>query len=209
MDFVTEVDKPDYLVHGTYLENLSRIVRAGGLFPSLMLPEDLKPLRYFERKPATQFPENVRERNYISTIVLHTNIYGYNYSFQKEYMWNRKELFHFYIVSNYPFRSISKDTKELGANDRQGHLRPYHSEGVEVALYNQGLALDTFVAFVVPTNERIRDCSYQSKRIFQSGSGDHRRHTMTCEEIAERVMKKIKAGSLTIPIFNTNGQLIS
>ncbi len=210
MDFIKDIDKPDNLVHGTYLDNLPRIARAGGLFPPAMLPDNLKPLRYFERKQASEFPVRVQDRPHLSTVVLHTSIYDYDYSFQKGYLWDRKEFFHFYVVSDYPFRSVSRNNEELLAEgvDLTNYHQPHHYEGVEVALSNQGLPLDTFVALVVPTDQKIQYSLRQNRRIFQTRYGG-KRHIMTSEEIAERATKILNLQGHIIPVFDISGKMIS
>lgn len=215
MDFEKEVDKPGNIVHGSYLENLPRILRAGGLKPSASLPDDLIPIVYYMRKRLGQVPRWIASPNcpYVSVVELFDQ-YGNKFNFRRNRLWNGDtHSFHFYIVSNHPFRDLGASFEELAEqeiNPRE-YDKPHYYQGTEIALYRQSIPLDTFVAIVVPTDEMIiqgsqlRECGH----IFQTKYGGTK-HTMTAEEIATRVQAKfVTHTKRTIPIFDVNGNLLS
>ncbi|MBR9704745.1 hypothetical protein GOV12_04995 [Candidatus Pacearchaeota archaeon] len=210
-----DIDKPGYLVHGSYLENLSRILKAGGLFPRDSLPERLKPLRFFRRKTLSEdrVGRNGDKNRAISSVVLHDNIYGYKGNLCEPYLWGNPALFHYYIVSNHRFREKSKESIELYQRfgpdlNLLDYPEPYYVEGSEILLVNQGLELDTFVGFVVPTDEMIRSLDDKSqKKIFKSiSNGSHK--IMSEFDIARKIMDKLKKSKRDdIPIFFFDGDM--
>lgn len=209
-----EIDAPGNLVHGTYLENLPRILRARGLFPSDTLPEYLKPLRSYKRRQIKK-DKGARSKTrtrMISTVVLYDNKYGYDGSLREQKLWGDPALFHFHIVSNYDFRSLSKSSSELyiefgGDFDTREYNKPYYTEDSEVALVNQGLPIETFIAFVVPTDSMIQNHTPKTLRqIFESRMGG-KRHIMTAQEIAGKLSDKLSIHECDyIPIFYFNGR---
>lgn len=210
-----DIDKPGYLVHGSYLENLTRILKSGGLFPRDSLPEKLKPLRFFKRKTLENDSAlgNGVKRRAISSVVLHDNIYGYKGNLCEHYLWGNPALFHYHIVSNHRFREVSREISELYNEFGQDtnldeYPNPYHVEGSEVLLINQGLGLDTFVGFVVPTNEMIHGLRKDIQRQIFRSRFEGRYHIMSEFDIARKIrdkLKKIKRDD--IPIFFFDGEM--
>ena len=202
MDFAKDVDKPGFLIHGTYIDNWPQIVRAKGLFPLSMLNEDTQPSVGFSRRPEILHP------GMISVCELYTHPYGHRYSLREQRFWGIPA-FHFIIVSNYPYKNCSRSCSELWAEgiDHHSYDKPWHYEGNEIALVNQGLSLDTFVALVLPTDEIIQEISELKKyrHIFTYGEDNHR---MTSKEIVDKIQDALKKDEIELPLFDLEGNLL-
>ncbi len=196
MDF-KDADKAGNLIHGGYVDNLHKIFLAGGAYPSNMLKEGTKPVVGYLRGPVIWHPDK------LSVCELYTHPYGCKYSLQEQRLWGNP-VFHFTIVSNYPYREHSKSFEQLLSEGLESseYGKPWYYDGEEIALKNQGLSLDTFVAFVLPHDELIEGISRISRysHIFENLG-----KRLSMERIRGMIQNELKLVKLSIPIFDVGG----
>ncbi len=198
MDFKNDVDVAGHLVHGSYIDNLSRIIVATGVYPPNILDDELKPVVGYLRKPKILHPDK------LSVCELYTHPFGYEYSLQEQQLWGIPA-FHFIIVSNYPYRNHSKSFEQLLSEgiEPSEYSDPWHYEGNEIALKNQGLSIDTFVALVLPTDKIISDISRFQK--YEPVFSDLNGCRMDRNRIKQIIRNQLDEYELELPIFDMNG----
>lgn len=202
---LADIDQPDYLVHGSYLDNLTRILKAGGLFPPKMLSEDAQPLVVNRRRKAAEMaarPVGYRpDFPSLATTPLHD---VYECSLVSG---NFNHVYHFFMVSNFPYKTEGGVSIEHMADENEPAFE--NARGDHVFLFNQGLLLDTMVGIVIPTDSRLQQSHKDLSRshwpnTFLSYRGG-RKHVLTTLEIAERVHEKLERYNQKIPIFDFSG----
>jgi hypothetical protein len=199
MDFTNDVDVEGYLIHASFTENLPHILAANGLFPANMLDDEKKPSVGYMRKHRIFDPDS------LSVCELYSHPYGYRYSLQEQSLWGAPS-FHFIAVSDYPYREKSKPYSQLLSEkiDPSEYNDPWHYEGNEIALRNQGLATDTFIAFVLPTDDIIEWVSklHRYEHIFIDSKTESR---IGVNEIRKDIMDELTKNELDIPLFDLDG----
>lgn len=206
VDFSKDMNAPRNLVHGTYLENLPGILRAGGLFPLLMLNDEDYPLVGFNRKP------EFTNTNGISVIELHTQPHGYRYSLEDGELWGNYK-FHFSLVLDYPYRAFSRSDEDLRAEGftPKNYPGPYHQYCSELYLVNQGVSLGNLRGILVPTDELIDYAFYRSRnnKVNRAIFSDEEGNPFSSRKIASRVVNTFKSFEMNNPpIFDLFGNRI-